>query len=408
MTPLYILASLILATCGYIAWKLSVTKEETSQDDSHKLMQENSQLKAELTQRIEEIGRITVKLDSERSEKDKWAGTNKQMFLEATKLEAKIEGLSMERDGLKKRVVKFETDLEQREREFNDRLGRLEAAKVSLDQERQRVIREDEARTQQESEERDRLWNDHENTVVAQLTDLCKLPQFAFTSYSNTNLPEGFDGSLKPDFMIDFLGQYVIFDAKVSKSKSLQTYVNDQVKKTVEKVKDNDRIYKTIFLVVPTSGIHELKNHHYIVDGFSIYIISPEALPPILASLKRISRYEFAEQMDPQQRENIIQTIAELDFHINLRNAADIILSKMGTELLAKTQKIDPAIAEEVALKKQPMNAKAGLAATEIKKIVSNLTAQNAEMQRLVSPEAPVRKKELQNAESLLSESLFE
>ena len=89
MIPLYILAGLILATSGYIAWKLS-TKEEVT-DNTQELREENAQLKAELKQRIEEIGRMTVKIDAERSEKDKWAGTNKQMFLEATKLEAKIE-----------------------------------------------------------------------------------------------------------------------------------------------------------------------------------------------------------------------------------------------------------------------------------------------------------------------------
>lgn len=382
-------------------------KEERA-DTSQELVEENAQLKAELTQRTEEIARMTVKLDTERSEKDKWAGTNKQMFLEATKLEAKIEGLTMERDNLKKQVVKFETEKEQHERDFAEKMTKLEGVKNSLDQERQRVIREDEERMQQELAERDRLWNDHENTVVALLTDLCKLPQFAFTSYSNTNLPEGFDGSLKPDFMIDFLGQYIIFDAKVSKSKSLQTYVNDQVKKTVEKVKDNDRIYKTIFLVVPTSAISELKSHHYVAEGYSIFVISPEALPPILASLKRITAYELAEQMDPQQRENIIQTIAELDFHIHLRNATDMVLSKMGVDLLQKTQRIDPAITEEVALKKIPMNAKASIAASEIKKIVANLTDQNIEIQRLVSPEAPVSGASLQQAETLLTDTLFQ
>lgn len=406
MIPLYILAGLSLATCGYIAWKLS-TKEEIQSDNTQELREENAQLKAELNQRVEEIGRMTVKIDAERSEKDKWAGTNKQMFLEATKLEAKIEGLTMERDSLKKRVVKFETDEEQREREFNERLGRLEAAKISLDQERQRVIHEDEERIAQELTERDRLWADHENSVIAILTDLCKQPQFAFTSYSNTNLPEGFDGSLKPDFMIEFLDQYVVFDAKVSKSKSLQTYVNDQVKKTVEKVKNNDRIYKWIFLVVPASALSELKTHHYPVEGYQLFVISPEAIPAVIAGLKNITRYEFAEQMDPQQRENIIQTIAELDFHINLRNATDIVLSKMGIDILQKTQRIDPAIAEEVALKKAPMNAKASIAASEIKKIVSNLSAQNLETQRLVSPEAPVKKGSLNDAEALLTDTLF-
>ncbi len=405
-TASIILGILALAGIGYIAWKLS-QKQEAQVDNTQELREENAQLKAELNQRVEEIGRLTVKIDAERSEKDKWAGTNKQMFLEATKLEAKIEGLTMERDSLKKSVVKFEADMEQREREFNERLGRLEAAKLSLDQERQRVIREDEERTALELTERDRLWADHENSVIANLTDLTKQPQFLFTSYSNTSLPEGFDGSLKPDFMIEFLDQYVIFDAKVSKAKSLQTYVNDQVKKTVEKVKNNDKIYKWIFLVVPATALSELKTHHYPVEGYHLFVISPEAIPAVLASLKNITRYEFAEQMDPQQRENIIQTIAELDFHINLRNAADIVLSKMGVEILQKTRRVDPAIADEVAQKKIPMNAKAAVAAADIKKIVSDLTAQNLEMQTLVSPSAPVQKKELDDAKTLLTDTLL-
>ncbi|UPA22347.1 hypothetical protein K8942_04840 [Candidatus Peribacteria bacterium] len=405
-TASIILGILGLAGIGYIAWKLSV-KQEIQADNTQELREENAQLKAELNQRTEEIGRMTVKIDAERSEKDKWAGTNKQMFLEATKLEAKIEALTMERDSLKKQVVKFETDKEQHERDFSEKMTRLEGIKLSLDQERQRVIREDEERRAQELLERDRLWADHENGVIATLTDLCKQPQFAFTSYSNTNLPEGFDGSLKPDFMIEFLDQYVVFDAKVSKAKSLQTYVNDQVKKTVEKVKNNERIYKWIFLVVPATALSELKVHHYPVEGYQLFVISPEAIPAVLASLKNITRYEFAEQMDPQQRENIIQTIAELDFHVNLRNAVDIVMSKMGVDLLRKTQRIDPAIADEVALKKIPMNAKASVAATEIKKIVSDFTAQNVEAQRLVSPDAPVKKQSLNDAETLLTDTLF-
>ena len=58
------------------------------------------------------------------------------------------------------------------------------------------------------------MWNEHEHVVVSQLTDLCAKPQLKFTTYDNTNLPDDFDGSIKPDFLIDFLGQYIIFDAK--------------------------------------------------------------------------------------------------------------------------------------------------------------------------------------------------
>jgi hypothetical protein len=304
-------------------------------------------------------------------------------------------------------MAKLEANEKRKEKEIESRMQQLTIAHQSFEDEKMRVRREDEERQKAQEEERDRLWATHEMNVIASLTELCKQPAFSFTSYTNTNLPEGFDGSLKPDFMIEFLGQYVIFDAKISKAKNLQTYISTQVKTTVEKVKDNEKIYKSIFLVVPSSAIGELKTHCHIVDGFSIYIISPEAIQPILASLKRISLYEFAEQMDPQQRENVIQMIAELDFHINLRNAADIILSKMGSDLLEKTQRLDASIAEEVAIKKIPMNAKAALAATEIKKIVANLTIQNDEIRKLVSPKASVHKKHIQEAGAMMSDSLF-
>jgi len=368
---------------------------------------EYDRLKAELDRKIEDISELKTKVEMVQSEKDEMSGKNKAMFAEMTNTKAEFKSVSQERDGLLKRTQEFEANERRKEKEFDERLEKLEAAKMSLEQERMRVIREDEEKLQREAEERDRLWADHENSVIASLTDLCKQPIFNFTSYSNTSLPEGFDGSLKPDFMIDFLGQYVIFDAKVSKAKSLQTYVNDQVKKTVEKVKNNDRIYKTIFLVVPATALSELKSHHYTVDGFQLYVVSPEALPPILASLKRITMYEFAEQMDPQQRENIVQMVAELDFHINLRNAADIFLSNLGSEILEKAKRIDPELALEIELKKAPMNAKASIAASEIKKLVVSLAHQKEMIGRMISPKAAVNATKIEEAKEMLSDTLF-
>lgn len=367
---------------------------------------EFDRLKGELDRKLTDIADLRAKLEAAQSEKNEMSGKGKQLYDNFKNMESDLKVLRGERDQLQRRIQEFEADEKRKEKEFTDRLQKLEAAKISLEEERRRVIREDEERLRLEMEERDRLWNDHENTVVSILTDLCKTPLFNFTSYSNTNLPEGFDGSLKPDFMIDFLGQYVIFDAKVSKSKSLQTYVTDQVKKTVEKVKGNERIYNWIFLVVPASALAELKNHHHHVDGFQLFIISPEAIPAVLSCLKRITAYEFAEQMDPQQRENIVQTVAELDFHINLRNAADIVLSRMGTEILEKTRKLDPAFADEVALKKAPMNAKAAIATADIKKIASSFTLQNAEIKRMISPAASIRQENIEDAGTLLSETL--
>ena len=404
MTLVYVLLAAILGVSGFVAWKMT-TKSDAI--DTAGLQKENASLAAELKQVMQEVGKVKNDLEYAQSEKNEFVGKNKTMFVQLEALKGDVKNLVQDRDELRKRVTQFESDEKRRAKEIEQQTTQLSNAQRRFEDEQKRVIHEDEERMKQLDEERDRLWANHELSVIAALTDLCKQPAFSFTSYTNTNLPDGFDGSLKPDFMIDFLGQYVIFDAKVSKAKSMQTYITAQIKSTVEKVKGNDQIYKSIFLVVPTSALAELKTHSHVIDGYTLYIIGPEAVAPILAALKRITLYEFAEQMDPQQRENIVQLIAELDFHINLRNAADLILTKMGTDLLQKAQRVDPELAEEVALKKLPMNAKASIAAGELKKIVSKLTNQIEEAQQLISPKAPVRKKDLEEAQGLLADTLL-
>ena len=341
------------------------------------------------------------------SQVDKLSGQGKEMYDRYKSLESEYKVTIKERDALAKILAQHEAKKEQYEKQCDRQLHDLTNAKQKFEQEQQRVTREDEAKRIQAETERDRIWAEHEQNVIAQLISLCKSPHLSFAHYTNTNLPDDFDGSLKPDFMIEFLDQYIIFDAKKSKQESLQTYINNSIKTTIQKVKRNKKIASMIYLVVPTEAIAELKTFIHSLDGYTIYVVSPESLPPILASLKKITTYEFADQMDPQQRENIVQYIAEMDFHINLQNATNIILTKRGTELLEKAQSIDPDIANEVALKKQPLNAKASLAAADLKKIVASLTEQNQEIQQLVSPKPTVKKKNLKVAQEVILESML-
>jgi hypothetical protein len=369
---------------------------------------ETERLKADLDRRIAEYGELKTKLSALQSEKDELSGKGKQLYDNFKNLEADVKVSRQERDSLQRQVNEYQTDEKRREKEFNQQLEKLEAAKKSLEDERTRVIREDEQERAQVEEERDRIWAEHEKNVIAGMTELCKLPQYFFSAYTNTSLPDGFDGSLKPDFMIEFLDQYVIFDAKKSKQESLQTYITNTVKTTVAKVKKNPKIATMIFLVVPTEAVSELKAHHYVHDGYTLYVISPEAIAPILASLKRITAYEFAEQMDPKQRENIVNFLADLDVHVSMRNSADVLFTKQGAELLGKAQKIDPALAQEIAQKKQEkIRMLPNIFNSVFKKLVASIEAQEQEVEALTSPSAPVRKKDLKAAEEMLSESVF-
>lgn len=353
-----------------------------------------------------DFARLEKDLQTEREKRNQLEGKGKQMYDNYKSLEAEYKATQKERDTLKDRIAKFEARRESAEKEQRQAVEKLENAERAFKEERQRIVREEEENRHHAEEERDRIWAEHENAVVAQLLDLCKQPQLQFTSFTNKNLPEEFDGSLKPDFLIEFLGQYVIFDAKASKAQSLQTYIDDAVKKTAEKVRKNAKIYPHVFLVVPTEAIPELKRVIYPKDELMFYVISREALAPILASLKRIATYELAEQLDPQKRENIINMLAELTAHIDYRNAYDIILTQLGAQTLEKMQKLDPTITSEVEQKlterKLPQ-----LSASELKRIASNVTEQNLALKQMTSPKASVKKSSVDAAQAMMAQKLL-
>lgn len=346
MTILYILFGMIACGVLYIAWTSRASK-----------VSGDPLLKAEIDRRTEEVGELKNMIKEVNAKRAKMEGENKQMWASQQRIEADIKSLTRERDSLQERIAKFEAEHDARERRHEDMIKKLESAEHALEDERKRIRHEDEERLARQEEERDRMWAEHETSVIALLTDLCKKPQHAFTSYDNNNLPEGFHGSFKPDFLIEFLEQYVVFDAKISKATNLQVYIDDQVKKTAAKAKGKEGIYPKIFLVVPTHAISELKKTYYYEDGFHFYIVSPEALAPILASLKHIESYETVEGWDPQEREAIVDLITQFDYHISLRNFAEYQLMQHGLDTLEKTRAADSELAREVAIRKAKMRA---------------------------------------------------
>lgn len=353
-----------------------------------------------------EVMSLKKDLDQARKERDELSGKNKTMYAQVISKEADLKSVMKEREQLQKDVSKFEASKDRAEKEERDKMHILENSEKAFERERARVIKKEEEDKIHAEEERDRLWNNHENTVISLLNDLCKQPHLQFQTYSNNKLPEDFDGSLKPDFLIDFLGQYVIFDAKVSKAQNLQVYIDDQVKKTATKIKKNDQIYPHVFLVVPTEAISELKKLIYPQDQYYFYVVSQEALAPILASLKRISTYELAEMLDPQKRENIINMLADMAMHISYRNAHELILTKMGTETLERVVKADPELANEIEQKRGEKKL-SSITPTDIKRIANSLTEQNAEISSLASPKAAVSKKMLDAAEAAMNQKLL-
>jgi len=359
------------------------------------LSKESSQPDEAFMQQKEEIARL-------RTEKDELAGKGKQLYADNIQLKEELKSIAKERDQSQKRLAEFEAQEMQRKKEHEYALESAKNMKQAWEDERIRIRREDEERQAREIAERDRMWNEHEQNVIALIGELCKLPEYAFSFFENTSLPEKFDGSLKPDAMIDFLGQYLIFDAKVSRSDNLQSYLQNQVKTTVNKVKKNPQIYRTIYFVVPTEALATLKKTYFFEGGYAFFVISPDAIPPILGALKKITAYELAQEMDPQERENIVTMIAEFDFHIHFRNAADLILAQSGVGILDKMKQLNPQLQDDVALKKSKMR-QPNLQNNDVKHLMLDTKHQQETIDSLVSPQVPVPEKHLGAAARMLS-----
>ena len=342
-----------------------------------------------LEHELDGVGSLKKELSDERSKKDELIGKNKEQYANFEKVKAEHAALLSGNQELHKKVTHYEASELRAKKDQEQAIDQLDAAKKSLEQERERVTKEDQDRQKKALEERDRMWGEHEQEIQSQLADLCKKPESSFTFYSNDNLPEEFDGSLKPDFMIEFLGQYIIFDAKVTRSQDIKIYIKDQVKKTARKAKGRSDIYPSIFLVIPTDAISELKELVYLEEGFTFYVVSQEALAPILSSLKKITSYELAEQFDPQERENIVSLIAELDYHISERNTFDILMAGKGAEVIKNAQKIHPELMEEAERKKGKMRLPSFKKA-EIKKLLNDVSAREEAASELTTPIAAV------------------
>lgn len=385
--------------------KESENKIEAKENERSRLSEENIILKNEAVEKEQKITDLQNKLNTVTSERDTLTGNLTSKNQELISLKLKQEVISSENVNLKEEIAVFKSEKENYNKQINEKITQLNNSQITLEQERARVIKNDEEKKKQELEKLDCVWKEHEDKVIAKLTELCQRQEISFMFHDNKNLPSDWDGILQPDFMIQFLGQYLIFDAKLSKNpEGLQSNIaNKQVESTYKKINSNAKVYSTIYLVVPAEAISFISQFHYFVHGYNFFVITTESLEPLLLNLKQITKYDLTDKFDPQDRESIINTISELDYHINLRNAADLTLTQWGVDTLERAKNFNPDIFKEVASKKEKMDIKA-INKSHLKRFMVNTKSQQDEIDKLTTPVAPVSNNDIKEASSLLLE----
>lgn len=324
-----------------------------------------------------------------KEELDTLKGRHSTFETNVRKLETQNAALMKEKEMNAAELEGFRAKEKSLQTEHDRRLEQLDAAKASLEETRKRLIDADEDKKEHELEERDRKWKEHEKVVQNGLISACIRVGYP-TYYKNTQLPDGFDGSLKPDGLIEFLGQYVIFDAKEARSEDLQASITTAAKSTAKKIKNNTSIYSTVFLVVPDFAWLTLKTTFYHEEGFDIHIIPPQMMDFVLQMFLKLSSYDFAEKLDPEDREKLVSTLSTLIYHVRMRNSYDLIVAEHGVEAIRSLDTLPEEWSDSIKSYVKKMRISA-ISTAELTKHAP-IEAQTKKIAELTAPEAPVER----------------
>ncbi len=220
-------------------------------------------------------------------------------------LDQKNEQLAVGRNQLVEANAQLRVEDEKRRQEVNKQLATLE-------QYQDRILAERESeKALIHRKELDRLerqkstWRDHEVLTKHSLKTICSRHTIDYLE----KVP--FKG--EPDNTVSIGAEFIVFDAKSPRGDDLGNFPN-YLKEQSEKVKKyagEEGVKNWIFFVVPLNTLEVLKTFVYQLADYHVFVVTVDALEPILLSLKKIEEYEFADQLSPEDRENICRVLGK-------------------------------------------------------------------------------------------------
>lgn len=278
-------------------------------------------------------------------------GINSQYFKRGTELSndlaanrEKLDNLQKEIRELKDENANLKKDDEFRKKEHSNSVS-------SLKQIQEKILRDREDEVNKKSQaEIDRIkrlketWLNHEEKVKNRIRTICNKTGVEYVD----KVP--FKG--KPDNTLRINNEYIIFDAKSPANDDLSNfpnYIKAQVESAIKYVKEEE-VRKEVFLVVPSNTLEHLETFEYKLSDYSVYVVALDSVEPIILTLQRIEDYEFAEQLSPEERENICRVIGKFVHLSKRRIQIDGFFAKQFFELVYRSEAdLSKDILEKVA-----------------------------------------------------------
>ena len=249
---------------------------------------------------------------------------------ENTFLQRKIEELNNTITGINKTVSRHETTEEERTKNYENKITQINQVKESLNNEIKRLNDERVEEQKVLLEKMKKQWAEHETSVQQSIKTICRDHFIKFVD----NVP--FKGN--PDNTIEICEEYIIFDAKCPANDDLTNfpkYLKLQTE-SIKKYANQENVKKDVFLVIPSNTIHCVSQLTYNMGDYNVYIIAKDSLEPIILSLQKIENYQFAEQLSPEERENICRVIGKFAHTTKRKIQIDQFFANEFLELLVR------------------------------------------------------------------------
>jgi len=308
-----------------------------------------------------------------------------KMNLDIAALSARYDQLNTQYTESVTALTRLRQSEDERIREHDARVTELTTLKKQLDDDRLRIQSERDADIRRQYEEMEQTWRRHEEEVEATLRAICQRHTIRYCD------KEQFPYAGKPDNAVIIADQYVIFDAKSPKNPeelgNFPQYIRAQAE-AVKKYVKAENVKNDVFLVVPANTVAYLSEFHYDMADWQVYVVTHDCLEPVIIALRRIEDYEFAEELSPEDRENICRVIGKFAHAAKRRIQIDNYFSNEFIELLQSCDHLLPdeikqkVIEYEMAEKMNPPVEKRkkkipiGELAHEVKKIGKGAEAQ--------------------------------
>jgi len=162
----------------------------------------------------------------------------------------------------------------------------------------------------------------------------------------------------KPDNAIKICDEIIVFDAKSPAGESLTNF-NGYIKGQAEAAKkyaEHESVRKDVYLVIPSNTNEVITKWSYDMGTYRVFVVTLDALEPVMLSLKQLETYDFAEQLSPEDRQSICRVIGSLLYASKRRIQVDQFFNSHLLELISKVQReIPDAMQEEISKNEKAM-----------------------------------------------------